>query len=398
MAASALLSVLLVGCGDTEIAPPEAQRSGTTADVGDRAATLVRELSDALAGPGSFSPGGFAAPTPEARRAVATMADNAAALRLSGVRLELIDTTDPTAEQTERWPEADLVARVDASWTLPEDGAPTRVETELVLSTDRGEPRLLAADSGARRALWLTDPLTVARSTSVLAVSAAGPAADLLPLAERARADVRRVLPRWRGPLVVERPADQAGLDALIGAEPGDYAGIAAVTTTSDGSASGEGPPRVYLNPAVFDGLGAQGRQVVVSHEAVHVATAGGDPDMPAWLTEGFADYVALRYAGIGVEVAAGQVLADVRADGPPRRLPTEADLSTTAEGLGATYESAWTAVRHMGELYGQARVVAFYDAVDAGRSVAQAFRSVLGTTEAAFVRSWRADLVELAG
>lgn len=393
-----LLTVTLTGCGDTEIAPPEAQRTGTSADLGDRADTLVRGLSDALDDPESLSPERWAASTPAARRAVATMADNATALRLQGVRLGLIDTTDPGAEQRERWPDADLVARVEATWTLPEDPSPTRVETELVLAADRGDLRVLGADSGARRALWLTDPLTVARGSSVLVVSAAGPASDLLPMAERARADVRRVLPRWRGPLVVERPADQAGLDALIGAEPGEYAGIAAVTTTSDGSASGQGPARVYLNPAVFDGLGAQGRQVVVSHEAVHVATAGGDPDMPAWLTEGFADYVALRYAGIGVEVAAGQVLADVRADGPPRRLPTEDDLSTTAEGLGATYESAWTAVRHMGELYGERRVVAFYDAVDDGRSVREAFRQILGTTEPAFVRSWRAELVELAG
>lgn len=389
---------MLVGCGDAEIAPPRADRTDTSADVGDRAAALVRRLADALAAPDDLRSDDLAAPNAEARAAVATMGRNAAALRLTGVSLDLVDTLEPTPAQRERWPEADLVARVDAAWRLPEDSTSTSLETEIVLDAPGGVPRILGADSGERRALWLTDSVTVARGPEVVVVSAAGPAQDLLPLAQRAVVDVRRVLPRWQGPLVVERPADQAGLDALIGAEPGAYAGIAAVTTTSDGAPSGEGPPRVYLNPAVFDGLGDQGRQVVVSHEAVHVATAGGAPDMPAWLTEGFADYVALRYAGIGVEVAAGQALADVRADGPPERLPTAEDLSTTAEGLGATYESAWTAVRHLGELYGQARVVAFYDAVSGGMPVARAFQRVLGTTEAAFVRSWRADLVELAG
>jgi hypothetical protein len=98
------------------------------------------------------------------------------------------------------------------------------------------------------------------------------------------------------------------------------------------------------------------------------------------------------------VATAASQILARIRKDGPPDHLPTAADLDPSATGLGATYEEAWLATRFLGREYGEARLVTLYRKVSGGLSVGDAFRQVLGTTEAAFVRRWRADLRRLAG
>jgi hypothetical protein len=119
---------------------------------------------------------------------------------------------------------------------------------------------------------------------------------------------------------------------------------------------------------------------------------------MPTWLLEGFADYVALAHAGIPVSVAASQILRRIRKEGPPDHLPTAAELDPSAHGLGATYEEAWLATRFIGREYGEDKLVRFYDAVNDGSKVAAAFESVLGTSEAAFVKAWRADLRALAG
>jgi hypothetical protein len=148
----------------------------------------------------------------------------------------------------------------------------------------------------------------------------------------------------------------------------------------------------------VFDDLGPRGAQVVISHETTHVATDATFANVPTWLLEGFADYVALAHAGIPVETAAAQILARMRKQGIPDHLPTAAELDPTASGLGATYEEAWLAARFIAQEYGEGRLVDFYTTVSDGKPVAEAFRNVLGTSEDAFVVKWRADLRDLTG
>jgi hypothetical protein len=219
-----------------------------------------------------------------------------------------------------------------------------------------------------------------------------------LGLARQALVDVAKVLPDWHGNLVLEVPASEEQLDEALAAPAGRYDNIAAVTTTVDGSLVPGSPVHVFLNPQVFDTLGPRGAQVVVSHETTHVATGATFVDMPTWLLEGFADYVALDHAGIPVQTAASQILARIRKDGPPDHLPTASDLDPTANGLGATYEEAWLATRFISKEYGEQKLITFYRKVSAGQSTTAAFQGILGTTEDAFVRRWRADLRHLAG
>jgi hypothetical protein len=209
--------------------------------------------------------------------------------------------------------------------------------------------------------------------------------------------DVRKVLTRWRGRVVVEVPRDQDSLVRVLGARPGAYRRIAAVTTTADGSQSPAAPVHVFVNPEVFDPLGPRGSRIVMSHETTHVATGGALSTMPEWLLEGFADYVALAHVDLPVTRTASQVLALVRRSGVPARLPGAADFAPDNEALGASYESAWLACRLLARMYGERRLVAFYRAADRASSTTAAFRTVLGTDSARFTRIWRAELRGLA-
>jgi hypothetical protein len=217
-------------------------------------------------------------------------------------------------------------------------------------------------------------------------------------LAAQAVVDVRKVLPRWHGRLVVEVPAGPEQLSRALDAAPDTYRGIAAVTTTADGSAAPGAPTHIFVNRPVFDPLGPRGSQIVMSHEATHVATGAATSTMPTWLLEGFADFVALDHVDLPVSVTASQILASVRKHGPPTSLPGADDFDARNKALGASYEAAWLACRLLAQQHGERHLIAFYRASDRAGSTAAAFRDVLGTDQATFTRDWRTYLRRLAG
>jgi hypothetical protein len=210
--------------------------------------------------------------------------------------------------------------------------------------------------------------------------------------------DVRAVLPQWRSGLVVEVPRSSEELEAALAASPGEYSGIAAVTAASDGSAVADSPIHVFVNPAVFGRLGGTGAQVVMSHEAVHVATKAPNSSLPQWLLEGFADYVALRDVPLPFSTTAAQVIKQVRRDGAPRALPGPAEFGSTDTHLGAAYEAAWLACVVLADRGGEQALVGLYAAADEGADLDAALRARFGWSERDLVDAWRQRLTELAG
>lgn len=241
--------------------------------------------------------------------------------------------------------------------------------------------------------------LQVRRSadTLVLVEGSAREARDVARRAEAAVPVVRRVLPTWQRGLVVEVPASVDALDRTLDADPGTYDQIAAVTTSADGQLTPQSPVHVFVNPDVYDGLRPTGAQVVMSHEATHVATGAFLSTMPLWILEGFADYVALRDVDLPVARSASQIIAEVRKDGAPRSLPSADDFGTRTPGLGATYESAWLANRLLAQDGGQAALVRFYRDVDGGVPVGRALQTDFGLGVPAFTQQWRGLLQDLA-
>jgi hypothetical protein len=209
---------------------------------------------------------------------------------------------------------------------------------------------------------------------------------------------VGRVLPDWHGRLVVEVPATSAALDRALDAEPGHTAGIAAVTAPADGSTDTDSPVHVFVNPEVFDRLLPTGAQVVLSHEAVHVATDAARSDVAPWLLEGFADYVALRDVDLPLSTTAGQIIRQVRRDGEPDHLPGADEFATGATHLGATYESAWLACVLLAESGGEQALVDLYADVADGSSLEAALLQRFGISEAGLTRRWQRRLADLAG
>ena len=394
-----VLALVAGGCSsDEDLKPPRASAdsSGQRADAAQHALDrLVRALQERSSGSAE------ALAAPGARDLLASVAANARSLDVRQISMRYVDDGSPlTSTQQSEFGSHAWAGTVELQYAFGQvDSTPSRVDTAVIFAPQGGGARIASfGGDGERTPLWLADRLSVVRQGGTLAAVAADSAGRYPRLVAKAVVQVRRTLPDWHGDLVVEVPRTRAELDAALRAAPDEYDDIAAVTTTEDGSLAEGAPVRVFINPEVFGKLTDRGGQVVMSHEATHVATGATFVSMPTWLLEGFADYVALNRAGVPVALAAGQILPRIRKRGLPHRLPTSADLDPTANGLGATYEEAWLACRFLAQAFGEAKLIAFYRAVSGGTPEKQAFRQVLGTTEAAFVSRWRADLARLAG
>jgi uncharacterized protein YukE len=394
-----LLGPALTACQqEVDLDPPKATADSST-ERADAAQKSLDRLVDALDDGSRRDAEALAAPAAE--QLLGWVHDNAESLRLDDLSMRYVDEGAPLgAGDQARFGQDAWRGTVQLSYRYEGlDRADAQVETSAVFVPTSQGARIAGFGGGdARVPLWLVDRLTVVRTPHTL-LAVAGDSAGRYPaLVQRARSQVRRVLPSWDGSLLVEVPGSRAQLDAAVQADPGQYDNIAAVTTSADGSLAPGAPVRVFVNPSVFDKLKTRGAQVVMSHEATHVATGATFVSMPTWLLEGFADFVALDSAGVPVDVAAGQILRRIRKDGLPKALPTAADLDPTASGLGATYEEAWLACRFLAAEFGAGRLVRFYREVSDGTEAPAAFRGVLGVTEREFVQRWRADLARLAG
>lgn len=362
-----------------------------------RAASVLSGLQRAVESRNDAAAERLAAPGDDHSRALlGALVDNARALRVEDFSLRYVDELGAVSAAG-AWEGA-----VDVTWSFQGfDRAPARSEVGFRFRTVDGRVYLDDVGSAGRRLpLWLSGAIETRRSpdTLVLVDGTDAQADRYARLARAAVPVVRGVLPSWRTGLVVEVPASVPDLHQALSADPGTYGGIAAVTTTADGSLAPEAPVHVFVNPVVFGQLRPTGSQVVMSHEAVHVATeAATNTTMPLWLLEGFADYVALLEVDLPLSTTAGQIIDRVRAEGPPAALPGSAEFDTTTTHLGATYESAWLACRFLADRGGQAALVRLYQDVRDGASVGVALEREFGLTEQELTRLWRELLTDLA-
>lgn len=392
--------------GGEVITPPAPSRSTEPEPVtrADAASTFLLHFTHALSDGSRHEALSLAAPGDSAsRQDLAMIYDNVRHLGLRDLSMRFVDEEPGklTAEDRRTLGSHAWVADVALGWRV--GGYDTKVgnmEVSLALVDTHDGVAFGSAggDYTDSAPLWLLDHLAVVKSKRALvAVADKRQAGRYAGLADQAVRDVRAVLPRWRGRLVVEVPADEGQLDEMLQARPHAYDSIAAVTATVDGSMAPSSPVHIMVNPDVFGKLGAQGSQIVLSHEATHVATNAATANMPLWLLEGFADYVALARSDLPVSVTASQIIARVRKDGPPRTLPGSHDFDPSNKALGTSYEAAWLANKLFADTYGEKQLISFYDKVNAGTPAEKAFRDV-GTTQAAFTARWRGYLRELAG
>ncbi len=267
-----------------------------------------------------------------------------------------------------------------------------------------------AAGAATTRALWDRGPVAAVRAPGVLALGH-----DDSPLLRNVAAVASAAIPRvrevwgdkWTQKVVVIVPSSTRELSSLLDSTQ-DLSQIAAVA-----SAKYEGAPdpdatavdRILVNPETFPKLGQLGRRVVLTHEVTHVATRRATgPAMPAWLAEGFADYVGYKGLKVPLDVAARDLRKDVRAGRLPTALPLDDAFLGGSGSLAQAYEQSWLAVRLLVDRYGEADVVRFYRAVGASRGVAESevlnteLQGEFGIDTAGFVAEWRASLQRQLG
>jgi hypothetical protein len=392
----AALVVVLTRDGRSPVEPPrpvEAPRA-SPAEAAAALTSFVAGVEDrdgeALA---SLAPDG----STEVQDQLSGIGANAESLDLRDVSARYVDQVGTVSA------EGDWSGVVEMTWRFwGFDRAPASADVVVRFAPDGDE--LAIAGFGAPTAsegrvpLWLRGELAVARSDDhlVLVDGAQGEADDVAVRVARGIPVVRKVLPAWSAPVVVEVPASAADLDEALGVAPGTYAGIAAVTAGVGTGTGPDAPVHVFVNPEVTDGLRRAGAQVVMSHELVHVATDAVRRPVEPWLLEGFADYVALRDTRLPDRVTLGRAIAAAQRDGVPEALPTAADFDTRAEDLQARYEEAWLACRIIAERLGERGLVEVYEALRrAGRVDRRLKRSGLPPDE--LTRVWRGRLEQLA-
>ena len=325
--------------------------------------------------------------------------DNADALHVADFTARYVDETGGL-DRDGHWK-----AAVDMSWRFAGfDDVPVREEVLVDFAVDGNRVAITGFGGGDRRSpTWLSGPVQVRRTPQTLVLVAAesdaeASATSYAARAVRAIADVRRVLPRWRGGLVVEVPQSAGDLDRVLAADPGTYANVAAVSASVDGTTTTQSPVHVFVNPDLFGTLDSVGAQVVLSHEATHVATdAPVTIGMPLWLIEGFADYVALRDVELPVTTTARQIIEQVRRDGPPHALPGAAEFDERSSHLGAAYEGAWVACTLLAEQGGEPALVRLYQQVQRTGALGPALSHLFGMTERQLTRRWQERLEELS-
>jgi hypothetical protein len=301
------------------------------------------------------------------------------------------------------------LAQVEVSWQLTGFDAKPARETLPVTFVTRDSTTYAASFSerfvaGQRRPIWALGSIDVAKGAHSLVISLNSQtnAEDYAAVADRAVESVSKVWGKnWRQKTVIYLPSKQSEMEYVLGAQQGTYTQIAAVTMAELDTPQAGAPVRIVANPKLFEELGKQGRRIVLTHETTHVASTATSSPVPLWLAEGFADYVAFTTVSVQDESAAKELFKAIRAGKVPKALPGPEAFAASSTELPQAYESGWLACRLISEREGQSKLVKFYRTVHASKSptgLADAFRTVLGTTEQQFVLDWQKYLKRLAG
>ncbi|HEV7657674.1 MAG TPA: hypothetical protein VGP36_23490 [Mycobacteriales bacterium] len=300
--------------------------------------------------------------------------------------------------------------RVTLHYTLRQvDTLPT--DRPLVLTfTDRSGRWLISADDRTAtdgnttwRGPWEHGLVLVRQGRSSLVMAHPANAGRLASFA----AVVDTVVPRVRAVVgsrtpvrvAVIIPDDETEMAALVGERLvlGTIAAVSVADSVDTGRDRALGQ-RIVVNPANIERLGPLGRTVVLEHEVTHLATRGfTGPEMPIWLVEGLADWVAYRDSGLPANQVADELRAALGKGHWPGRLPVVADFRGDSPRLALAYEEAWSACRLIADRAGPAALVRLYRAVgtagDPAATLDAQLRRTVGQGTAAFTATWAADV-----
>lgn len=292
-----------------------------------------------------------------------------------------------------------LAHAVTATWSVP--GTPAAEHRLwLTVTSPAGQTRLAGlgeSPSGATardpEPIWAVQPIRVSRADGVvLLASPTTDPAGWLPGLTRARAVLAERGSR-PGALVAVLPDDPARFERLLGVRSGTHRNIAA-TAWPFGATT-----HLVVNPAAGGATQGAARQVLLTHEAVHVASDPAPAGVPLWLTEGYADLVALTGQPEVAAAHEAHLADDQRRHGIADSLVTDAELGADNPRVHAHYQRAWITVRVLDagpDGRGSGNADRVHAAVFAGRPLAAALADA-GWTESGLAAAVHAELTRMA-
>jgi hypothetical protein len=234
--------------------------------------------------------------------------------------------------------------------------------------------------TGAGGQAWETGPITVVRSARVVLVLSASDEArapDMLRMAEAGLDHVAAVRHGgWAGKILITAVQDARLFTTYFADSPdriNDFAAIA-VPYYADvpqwTSLSKYAATRVVFNPHEFSADPAELAHDL-THELTHAAMGPATTDStPLWLVEGFAEYVAYKNEQVSALFPKRALEGYPTGTGPP---------GSDFYRDGRNYVLGWLACRMIAQKYGEAKLVALYEASRNGTALQQ----VLGIDEA---------------
>lgn len=286
-----------------------------------------------------------------------------------------------------------------------DDRAPVTATERLAL-VERGSHWYVNSElPDSDRQLWEQGEITVVRGGHSMVLGVGRSQEELHALARDADRAVLAVDGLWRREwphrVVLEAPGSLRRMAQLLDAPAKSYEGIAAVTTGEAGGSSKAPADRIVINPEAYGLLSEDGRQVVVTHETVHVASrTHTGAATPLWLSEGLADWIGYHGTGRAPKDAAAELIRAAKDGKLPRELPSDRDFrfGNDPEALGRAYESGWLACRMIAGEWGEEKLMSFYlragESGSTGKkgraSLDRAMREELGLTSREFTERWR--------
>jgi hypothetical protein len=352
LVAAALVGVVawgLDGCSSSPFSPSSARPTAADTAV---AALLQRQAHALAAGDVNAWKAGIADPTtPEGSRQLEAF-DALRALGVSHISFTALhERSDPTSTDgvEQHWQ-----GTAQLAYRIPGVDRVDRVVSRTLRAVERQGTWRLVTWLGAtdppeafdlpRLAVRRGDHVVVAVSADVVDLAECSAAAEQAWSRVAAIPGLADGIP---GTVLVVPPTAEATA-AMIGRST--TSGLDVVGATTVGArlvGRPAGADRVVLGPGAARRLTAEGRLVVLAHEFTHVALrASTRSDLPMWLSEGLAEYVAYRASSPEPRTIAAAAIERAKASDWPTTLATSSEFDTAAAGFDTAYQSSWLAVR----------------------------------------------------
>lgn len=254
----------------------------------------------------------------------------------------------------------------------------------LASVTDRDWER----DNPAAAQPWELGPVEVREGAGVLGVFDAGSVGRADEVVTAVENGIAAMAPRiplpWDRRVVVYALARPTFLTSLAGVPGGDPMAIDGLTfpVMTRPGLTRVASTRFVLGPRLLE-ADPDARDRLIRHELVHVALGSRDDRIPAWLSEGLAEYLSVRTLPPSERVIAGEALDAARAG--LTELPGT-DTFNETDSL-ANYGVAWWVCEAIAETYGEQMLWTLVEELDGVGDPDAALELVLGVSGHRLVR-----------